>query len=59
MNVVINPADKKLLIPLLEEKLQRMKAIKPHEDNRLATDMYKKELVRVLKRLNPKSWYYV
>lgn len=53
-----SPADKKLLLPLLEEKLSRMKKVTPHADTELAHSMYKKELIRLLKKLNSRGYYY-
>ncbi len=53
-----SPADKKFLVPLLEEKLRRMKRVETNIENELAVSMYKKELIRILKKLKPKEYWY-
>ena len=53
----LSPADKKLLLPLLEEKLERVRATTAAPEHKLAVQAYRKELVRLLKKLNPKAKY--
>ena len=58
MDLKLNANDKKLLQPILEEKLAKVKASTPLSDHKLAVKAYTKELVRMLKKINPKGHYW-
>lgn len=53
----LNPHDKSLAVDVLEEALKRAKASPPIEEHRVAVERYKRELEKLLKKLNPKGWY--
>lgn len=54
----LNPADRKFLIALLNEKLKAVKSVDPHSVHSLAVQAYRIELIKRLKKLDPKGHWY-
>lgn len=43
---------------MLEKELLRVKAVVPHKDHEVAVTLYKKKLIVILLKINPKGYYY-
>jgi hypothetical protein len=54
----ISSADRTFMEPILHGKLKTVKAVEPHPAHAHAVAVYKKQLVKLLKKVNPRGSYY-
>jgi hypothetical protein len=54
----ITPADRKFMEPILSAELKRVKSVAPHPHHDYAVQLYRKQLAKTLKKLNPRGYYY-
>jgi len=54
----ITPADRKFMEPILSAELNRVKSRAAYPEHAYAVQLYRKQLAKTLKKLNPRGYYF-